>query len=65
MANGERGNAAQATLALLKLAKEIADHVVGDADHATVRAVFDRLCLETDDRTEVEPARVAPPATLH
>lgn len=42
------GDAAQATMALLKLAKEIADGVVGDADQATVRAVFDRLCLETD-----------------
>lgn len=56
--------AAQATLALLKIAKGIADTVVGDADQATVRAVFDRLCLETDCRGETEPARAAP-ATLH
>lgn len=34
---------AQTTLALLKLAKKIADAVVGDADQATVRSVFDRL----------------------
>ncbi|MCD0496912.1 hypothetical protein LP085_08645 [Achromobacter sp. MY14] len=51
--------AAQATLALLKLAKEIADAVVGDADQATVRAVFDRLCLETDYRADTEPPPVA------
>jgi flavoprotein len=47
--------AAQATLALLKIAKGIADTVVGDADQATVRAVFDRLCLESDTRLDVEP----------
>ena len=64
MAIGERGRPAQATVALLKLAKEIADHVVGDADHATVRAVFDRLCLETDVCPETGPMRVAP-GTLH
>ncbi|MDQ6212341.1 hypothetical protein [Achromobacter insolitus] len=64
MANRERGNAAQVTTALLKLAKEIADGVVGDADQATVRAVFERLCLETDDRADAEPGRAAP-ATLH
>lgn len=52
MAIGEKGSAAQATMALLKLAKEIADGVVGEADQATVRAVFDRLCLESDDRAE-------------
>ncbi|SSW67262.1 hypothetical protein AVE30378_02532 [Achromobacter veterisilvae] len=51
-------------MALLKLAKEIADGVVGDADQATVRAVFERLCMETDDRADAEPARSAP-ATLH
>lgn len=60
----EKGGAAQATMALLKLAKEIADGVVGDADQATVRAVFERLCMETDDRADAEPARSAP-ATLH
>ncbi|MFF7398862.1 hypothetical protein ACFZAI_20585 [Achromobacter sp. NPDC008082] len=49
--------AAQTTLALLKLAKEIADAVVGDGDQATVRAVFDRLCLETDCRADTEPVR--------
>ncbi|HCW18793.1 hypothetical protein [Achromobacter sp.] len=49
--------AAQATLALLKIAKRIADCVVGEADQATVRAVFDRLCLETDCRADTE----APP----
>jgi len=46
--------AAQATLALLKIAKGIADTVVGDADQATVRAVFDRLCLEIDCRADLE-----------
>lgn len=46
--------AAQATLALLKIAKGIADTVVGDADQATVCAVFDRLCLETDCRADLE-----------
>jgi len=51
--------AAQATLALLKIAKELADSVVGDADQATVRAVFDRLCLETDYRADMEPTPVA------
>lgn len=51
--------AAQATLALLKIAKGIADTVVGDADQATVRAVFDRLCLETDCRADSEAASVA------
>jgi hypothetical protein len=53
--------AAQATLALLKIAKGLADSVVGDADQATVRAVFDRLCLETDYRadTESQPAAAA------
>jgi hypothetical protein len=56
--------AAQATLALLKLAKEIADAVVGDADQATVRAVFDRLCLESDTRLDVEPVSGVP-ATCH
>jgi len=50
--------AAQATLALLKIAKGIADRVVGDADQATVRAVFDRLCLETDCRADTEPPLV-------
>lgn len=64
MAIGEKGSAAQATMALLKLAKEIADQVVGDADQTTVRAVFDRLCLETDDRADAEPGRAAP-AMLH
>ena len=64
MANGERGNAAQVTTALLKLAKEIADGVVGDADQATVRAVFERLCLETD--MGAEPGPPGPTAaTLH
>ncbi|WP_315136734.1 hypothetical protein [Achromobacter marplatensis] len=56
--------AAQATLALLKIAKGIADTVVGDADQATVRAVFDRLCLETDYHGDADPERAAP-ATLH
>ncbi len=64
MANGERGNAAQVTTALLKLAKEIADGVIGDADQATVRAVFERLCLETDMGSEPEPPRPTA-ATLH
>lgn len=64
MAIGEKGSAAQATKALLKLAKEIADGVVGDADEATVRAVFERLCLETDMGAEPEPPGPAA-ATLH
>ncbi len=51
--------AAQATLALLKIAKGIADTVVGDADQATVRAVFDRLCLEVDYSADSEPPSVA------
>ena len=64
MAIGEKGNAAQATMAVLKLAKEIADGAVGEADQATVRAVFERLCVETDDRAGVEPTQTAP-AGLH
>jgi len=64
MAIGERGSAAQATMALLKLAKEIADSVVGEADQATVRAVFERLCMETDDLAGAEPAP-ASSATMH
>lgn len=56
--------AAQATLALLKIAKGIADTVVGDADQATVRAVFDRLCLETDCRADLE-AQPAGTASVH
>ncbi|MGB3432413.1 hypothetical protein [Achromobacter sp.] len=51
-------------MALLKLAKEIADGVVGDADQATVRAVFDRLCLETDMGPEPD-ADAQPSASLH
>lgn len=51
--------AAQATLALLKIAKELADSVVGDADQATVRAVFDRLCLEADYRADSDTPPVA------
>jgi hypothetical protein len=51
------GGAAQATLALLKLAKEIAEAVVADPDQATVRSVFDRLCLETDCLSDTEPVR--------
>lgn len=64
MAIGERGSAAQATMALLKLAKEIADTVVGDADQATVRAVFDRLCMESDLRSDSE-ASTGAAATVH
>lgn len=56
--------AAQATLALLKIAKELADAVVGDADQATVRAVFDRLCMETDAHAEGETSP-ATSATVH
>ncbi|EHK65272.1 hypothetical protein [Achromobacter arsenitoxydans] len=56
MAIGERGRAERATQALLKLAKEIADSVIGEADQATVRAVFDRLCMETDTGPDLEPA---------
>lgn len=57
---GEKDDAAQATMALLKRAKEIADRVVGDADQATVRAVFDRLCMETDDRADAVSATATP-----
>lgn len=46
--------AAQATLALLKLAKEIADNAFGQAEEATVREVFMRLCYETDARMDAE-----------
>lgn len=56
--------AAQTTLALLKIAKGIADTVVGDADQATVRAVFDRLCMETDVREEMDDT-LPPPAPMH
>lgn len=56
--------AAQATLALLKIAKELADSVVGDADQETVRAVFDRLCLETDCRGDPEAQSVGT-ASVH
>jgi|GEM_PF-5608860 len=44
--------AAQATLALLKLAKEIANNTFGQAEEATVREVFMRLCYETDARLD-------------
>lgn len=47
--------AVQATMGLLKLAKQIADSVVGEADQETVRAVFDRLCMENDMRPEPDP----------
>ena len=46
--------AAQATLALLKLAKDIADNALGHAEEATVREVFMRLCYETDARMDAE-----------
>lgn len=51
-------------MALLKLAKEIADTVVGDADQATVRAVFDRLCMESDMGSDSE-ALPGAAATVH
>ncbi|WP_254596578.1 hypothetical protein [Achromobacter aegrifaciens] len=51
-------------MALLKLAKEIADTVVGDADQATVRAVFDRLCMESDMGSDSEASPGAA-ATVH
>ena len=57
--------AAQATLALLKIAKGLADSVVGDADQATVRAVFDRLCYEADFRSECVGSETAQPGTFH
>lgn len=59
-----KGDAAQATMALLKLAKEIADGVVGEADEATVREVFGRLCFEVDTRTAGGPASEAA-GTIH
>jgi len=49
--------AAQATLALLQLAKELADNAFGQAEEATVREVFMRLCYETDARMDTEPGR--------
>jgi len=57
--------AAQATLALLKIAKELADSVVGDADQATVRSVFDRLCYEADFRSDCVEPETAQPGTFH
>ena len=50
MDNGER-DAAQATRALLQLAKSIAESVLGQASEETVREVFGRLCYEVDSRT--------------
>lgn len=49
--------AAQATLALLKIAKEIADNAFGTAEEATVREVFSQLCYESDARRAEEPDR--------
>ena len=56
MDNGER-DAAQATRALLQLAKSIAESVLGQASEETVREVFGRLCCEVDARGDVEPTR--------
>lgn len=53
--------AAQATRALLQLARDIAVGVLGSADAETVREVFARLCYEADVRgsngTEDPPGR--------
>lgn len=57
--------AAQTTLTLLKIAKELAESVVGDADQATVRAVFDRLCYEADFRSDCVEPETAQPGTFH
>ncbi|CUJ29835.1 hypothetical protein [Achromobacter ruhlandii] len=53
--------AAQATRALLQLARDIAVGVLGSAEEGTVREVFARLCYEADTRgctdIEVPPGR--------
>lgn len=51
------GAAACATQTLLQLAKEIAAKAFGQAEEATVREVFMRLCYETDTRFDAEPNR--------
>lgn len=51
------GAAACATRTLLQLAKEIADKAFGQAEEATVREVFMRLCYETDTRLDAVPCR--------
>lgn len=56
--------AAQATRALLQLARDIAVGVLGSAEEGTVREVFARLCYETDARAEGEPGP-ASAATRH
>lgn len=53
--------AAQATRALLQLARDIAVGVLSSAEEGTVREVFARLCYEADvrrsDDIEVPPGR--------
>ncbi|WP_238912513.1 hypothetical protein [Achromobacter xylosoxidans] len=56
--------AAQATRALLQLARDIAVGVLGSAEEGTVREVFARLCYEADVRSEGEPGP-ASAATRH
>lgn len=53
--------AAQTTRALLRLARDIADGVLGNAAEETVREVFARLCYEADARAEVEPPLLIAP----
>lgn len=57
--------AAQATRALLQLARDIAVGVLGSAEEGTVREVFARLCYETDTRAPTAEMESAGPATLH
>ncbi|CAB3660269.1 hypothetical protein LMG26696_03333 [Achromobacter pulmonis] len=57
--------AAQATRALLQLARDIAVGVLGSADAETVREVFARLCYEADTRANCADAEAAGPSTVH
>lgn len=57
--------AAQATRALLQLARDIAVGVLGSAEEGTVREVFARLCYEADTRATSAEMEAAGPATLH
>ena len=59
------GAAAQATRALLQLARNIAEGVLGSAAEETVREVFARLCYETDMREEPTAAAPAEDSTWH
>lgn len=57
--------AAQATRALLQLARDIAVGVLGSAEEGTVREVFARLCYEADARATSTEMDAGGPATLH